>query len=452
MRDLLPFIVSACGLLWVFVGAWGLFTCYRSSRQARPAAETLSESSDASTAKARRRLQRRRLGSFFWLITGIATLCFSGIRIGTPPAALSMPQEEKSRLAEIVTQHVVRDFAQRPRIGMVVGAVANNEEILLGFGSRQLGDWRPPDADTVFEIGSISKVFTGILLAKRVENGELKLDDRIADLLPEGWSLSEAARATTLLHCTTHTSGLPRLPDGLKSITRTGRALFGGDPYRSYSEDRFRDALATVELEFEPGAESRYSNFGVGLLGFALANQNGSDYETLVKSEIFQPLGMHRTGITTDQWQLEHMPAGYRGTLQLGPTLVALESSDWQLPNHLAGAGAIRSTGSDMMTFLKANMGVIPTALDAAIRRSHQELYNKQDDRSVGMNWMRSYERGISQNIIWHNGGTGGFRTYVGFTEDRQFGVVALSNTAMGVDELAVALIRALVRDSDLGG
>ena len=170
----------------------------------------------------------------------------------------------------------------------------------------------------------------------------------------------------------------------------------------------FRDALATVALEVEPGAESRYSNYAVGLLGFVLATQNGSDYETLVKNEICEPLGMDSTGITSAEWRRENMPGKYRGALRLGPFLLALESSDWQLPNHLAGAGAIRSTGRDMMTLLKANMGLIPTDLGAAMRRSHEELYETGATRAVGMNWGRSFDRDISQNIIWHNGGTGG--------------------------------------------
>ena len=317
------------------------------------------------------------------------------------------------------------------------------------WGSAHVG-WehsQPPDADTVFEIGSITKTFTGILLAQRIENGELKLDDHVADLLPEGWSLPESAREITLRHCTTHTSGFPRLPANLLSFSVVSRQLFGGDPYRDYSEEQFRDALATVELESEPGTERSYSNFAVGLLGFVLATQNGSDYETLVTNEICKPLGMHKTVITNDAWHRENMPVKYRSALKLGPAMIALESDEWQLPNHLAGAGAIRSTGRDMMTFLKANMGLISTPFDAAIQRSHQELFQECADKAMGMNWVRSFESDISQNIIWHNGGTNGFKSYLGFTEDHQFGVFALSNTDVDVDVLAVGILKALVQE-----
>jgi serine-type D-Ala-D-Ala carboxypeptidase/endopeptidase len=373
---------------------------------------------------------------------------FSGIRVGMSPLIVPRLPQDNSRLAEIVTRQVERDFRPQGRVGLVVGAIAGNEEVLLGFGSRQLGDARPPDADTVFEIGSITKVFTGILLSQSIESGELELDDRIADLLPEGWTLSEAAQEITLRHCTTHTSGFPRLPENLLGMSGAFRHLFGGDPYRDYGEEAFRDALATVELEFEPGTASSYSNFAVGLLGFALATRNGSDYETLVTTKVCRPLGMDSTVITSGEWQRDQMPAKYRAVLPLGPVSVALGSDDWRIPNHLASAGAIRSTGRDMMTFLKANMGLIPTPMDEAIQRSHQELFREPAGRAMGMNWIRSFDGHIGQDIIWHNGGTGGFRTCLEFTEDRQFGVFVLSNTATGVDDLADEILRALVQEA----
>ena len=181
------------------------------------------------------------------------------------------------------------------------------------LAGSDLGGSRAPDGDTVFEIGSITKTFTGILLARRVERGELELDDRVGDFLPEGWTLSDEAGDVTLEHLTTHTSGIPRLPANLLGVGNIFGQAFGGDPYRNYSEEDFRAALADVELNFEPGASREYSNFAVGLLGFLLATHNGTDYETLLKSEILKPLGMTRTTITNDAWHDEHVAPGYRG-------------------------------------------------------------------------------------------------------------------------------------------
>jgi serine-type D-Ala-D-Ala carboxypeptidase/endopeptidase len=475
MNNLLNVYVVGCGLLFSVLGALRLLSTFPTGRGVSPAGEPTSGPSEAVKAEVHALVRTKRIGGIFWFCLGVATLTiwfslddtrdswglptfgvlwgamvyFLRLRVGISPAVVPQTREQNGRLAAIVTPYVERAFKKYGHIGLVVGAIANDEEMLLGYGARQLGDSRPPDADTVFEIGSISKVFTGILLAQRIESGELGLDDRISELLPEGWSLSESSREITLRHCTTHTSGLPRLPANLLGISDLfNLAFLGGDPYRDYTEEEFRDALASVALKYEPGTKHDYSNFAVGLLGFALATRNGSDYETLVTSKICKPLGMHRTRITNDEWHQEHMPAKYRSVANQGLVCFAFESNEWRFPNHLAGAGAIRSTGRDMMTFLKANMGLIPTPIDAAIRRSHQELFRERADRAIGMNWIRSLESTISQNIIWHNGGTGGFRTYLGFTEDHQFGILVLSNNAsiVGVDALAQEILKAIVR------
>jgi CubicO group peptidase (beta-lactamase class C family) len=365
--------------------------------------------------------------------------------------AIAESTPEKSSLAAIVTQLVDEDFQQRAHVGVVVGAVAMDQEFLRGFGTRAFGSPEPPDADTVFEIGSITKTFTGLLLAKRINEGKLKLDNRVADLLPEGWKLSEPAANITLGQLTTHTSGFPRLPSNLLGTARLGRSLFGGDPYRNYSEDQFREALEQVELEFEPGEKHLYSNFAVGLLGFVLATHNGSDYETLLKSDLCKPLGMNRTTITNEPWHDEHLAPGYRSSMKLGTAVTVLGSSAWELPNHLAGAGAIRSTGSDMMKYLKANMGLIDTPIDDAIRLSHTTLYEERKDRAIGMNWIRSLDENIEQEVIWHNGGTGGYRSYLGFTADCRFGVVVLCNTQNDADALGQRILREMVRHLGTG-
>lgn len=452
--EMAAFIVPCLGLFFLGIGVWSICTFFHTFRNARQTAaqtEPMSESSPPSEANPEKRLGLPQLAFRLVFLSfvpclGIAMLWFSDFSIGGTPVAVTQSREDNNSLAEIVTQAVGIEFERQGRIGIVVGAVAENEEILVGFGKRQLGVSEPPDSDSVFEIGSITKVFTGILLAKRVESGVVNLDDRVADLLPEGWSLSESARDITLRHLTTHTSGIPRLPANLLGFTDVFKNLFGGDPYRAYTEKQFREALASVDLEFESGTDRLYSNFAVGLLGFVLATQKGSDYETLLKSELCDPLGMPRTAITNEAWHHDQFAPGYRATLKVGPAMLALGSSQWLLPNHLAGAGAIRSTGSDMLRFLKANMGLIPTPLDAAIQLSHQEIYKEDDHRAMGMNWIRAFEGDLSQNILWHNGGTGGYRSYLGFTEDLRFGVVVLTNTSHSVDGLGERILKTLVR------
>lgn len=447
------FILPSVGLFWVLEGCWLMLRAGKARRQAAVQSEPAGKATDPTSVAPRpRRVASRGVG-LFWMGVGVATLWYSGLQLGaaptaTPTRAATQQREEDDGLTEIVTREVEREFEQKAHVGLVVGVVANGEELVLGFGTRRLGQALPPDADTVFEIGSITKTFTGILLAQRIERGELAIDDRVSRLLPEGWSLADAARDVTLKQLTTHTSGFPRLPDGLLSIGRTAGMLFGGDPYRSYTEAEFREALADVELEFEPGAGRGYSNFGVGVLGFVLATQQKTAYEMLLTRDILMPLGMQRTVITNTPWHDEHLATGYRGTSRIGSREVGMESSPWQIPNHLAGCGGIRSTGNDMLRYLKANMGLLSTPLDAAILRSHEELYQERPGRASGMGWVRSFVEPIGQTVIWHNGGTGGYKSYLGFTEDRQFGVVVLANSTHDVDELGEEILEELVEEA----
>jgi CubicO group peptidase (beta-lactamase class C family) len=474
-----PFFLIALSMLTTYLTCLDLPAKWRKSPGIGPAGEGDSRASAIARAKLPVSARIVRNNGILWFCAGVATLVHAltpepwirpgawvetfaglfwavlGVKLfrSTLPRRVvrRRPSGETVPLPQIVTQSADRACATG-HVGLVVGAIAPMEEFLRGFGVLRVGGTQPPDAETLFEIGSVSKVFTGILLARAIEAGELDLDDRIADLLPEGWTLPEPARAITLRHCTTHTSGLPRLPANLLDLAGALRlAYLGYDPYRDYTEEKFRQALATVELNHEPGTRHEYSNFGAGLLGFVLARRNGSDYESLVADGICRPLGMHGTVITADEDARNRLPSKYRLMLKLGPATFGLESDEWRLPNHLAGAGAIRSTGRDMMTFLKANMGLVSSPIDEAIRRSHRELFRDDAGLAIGMNWIRSFDDELAQNIIWHNGGTGGFRTYLGFTEDRRFGVFVLGNTANSVDALAVDILKSLVREHAAG-
>ncbi len=231
----------------------------RRSRRVGPAGEGDSEAPAIVTAKLPVSVRIVRNGGIFWFCAGVATLVHAltpepwirpGAGINTfvglfwvvvgmklfrstfPRRVVSTrPSGEAVQLPQIVTRLAGRACA---RAHVVVGAIAGKEEFLRGFGALRVGGTQSPDEETIFEIGSISKVFTGILLARAIGAGKLDLDDRIADLLPEGWTLPEPARAITLRHCTTHTSGLPRLPTNLLSFADALRlAYLGNDPYLS---------------------------------------------------------------------------------------------------------------------------------------------------------------------------------------------------------------------------
>lgn len=309
-------------------------------------------------------------------------------------------------------------------IGIVLGVMeADGTTRVVSYGDAG-PDARPLGAKSVFEIGSITKVFTGILLADMVARGEVSLTDPVAKFLPEEVTMpSRGGREITLLDLSTHYSALPRLPDNLAPYDES-------NPYAHYTVEHLYTFLSGYKLTRDIGAEQEYSNLGVGLLGHVLARASGGSYESLVRERILKPLGMTRSGITLDEdmqnWMLNgHDPEG---------NVVPL----WDLPT-LAGAGALRSDVKDMLAFTAANTGPATTSLERAMRDSHEVQQRVNEGMAVGLNWFTQYVG--DETIIWHNGGTAGFRTFIGFDPAKDVGVVVLTNSGHGADDIGFHLI-----------
>src|SRR5689334_1020665 len=176
--------------------------------------------------------------------------------------------------------------------GIVVGVIEAGRRRVVSVGSRSRGDARPLDGDTLFEIGSITKVFTALLLAEAVQRGEVSLEEPVAKLLPAAVKVpARGGREITLLDLSTHSSGLPSLPSNLNPKDPA-------NPYADYSVEQLYAFLSSAQLSRDVGSKYEYSNLGVGLLGHALALRDGQSYEQLVRSRISGPLGMPSTVIT----------------------------------------------------------------------------------------------------------------------------------------------------------
>ena len=309
----------------------------------------------------------------------------------------------------------IREIAQR---GVAVGG---NIAVLIGVlepdGTRRVitaGD-APYDGRTLFEIGSITKVFTGILLAEMAERGEVRLEQSLAELLPQGIPIpSRNGRQIRLVDLATHSSGLPRTPGNFHPADRS-------NPYADYTVAQLYDFLRGHELRRDIGTRWGYSNVGVGLLGHALALRAGMPYEALVIERILQPLGMGSTKIS--------LSSNDRARLAPGHDASGQAVDNWDLPT-LAGAGALRSSADDMLTFLAANLAPPPStppSLSPAIRRSHVPHFTIAENRSVGLLWGITRTR-YGRTVIAHNGGTAGYRAFVAFEPERRIGVVVLGN------------------------
>ena len=318
--------------------------------------------------------------------------------------------------AEIRRILVERIDAQKQGVGIVVGVIDHNGRRLVAYGAPEKGDKRPLNGDTLFEIGSITKVFTALLAADMAQRGEVKLDDPIQKYLPPAVKIPErSGKQITLIDLATHTSGLPRMPENF-------RPKDPSRPYVDYTVDALYSFLSSYELRRDIGIKYVYSNLGFGLLGLGLAQRAGIDYEKLVVTRICDPLGMKSTRITLSEPLKERFAAGHSSDLVTVP--------EWDIPS-LAGAGALRSSANDLLTFLAAMMGYTDNPLAAAqktalsIRRPTGEPFME-----TAMGWDID-TRGGSE-IISKGGGTGGYNTFIGYSPRTRVGVVALANTSAG--------------------
>ena len=322
-------------------------------------------------------------------------------------------------------------------VGLVVGAVtAGGVRSVVPAGHLRAPDGAAPGADTLFEIGSVSKVFTALLLADAVTRGELTLDSRVADLLDIAVPTRDGV-AITVEHLATHTAGLPNNPMPFTAALRTAWTARDGDPWEAIDREALLAVLTGTKLRQTPGTgRITYSNLGAGVLGHALvAVSPDQDFGELVRSRICKPLGMADTVLLPDADQTRRQATGHRRRRR--PT------GHWQVAG-LPGAGALRSTTTDMLTFLHAHLDPEATPIGPAITLTHQE--RRPGKRlGIGLGWLRVPAPG-GRVMLWHNGGTGGVRAFAGFIPDTGVGAVVLANDLRSVDRVGVELLTALGR------
>jgi CubicO group peptidase (beta-lactamase class C family) len=283
-------------------------------------------------------------------------------------------------------------------------------------------------ADGVFEIGSITKVFTAAILADMVARGRVRLDDPVAQLLPATVKVpSRNGRRITLLDLATQSSGLPSLPTNFAPRDST-------NPYADYGVQQMYDFLSAYELARDPGATYEYSNLGMGLLGHALARKAGMSYEQLVTRRVLMPLGMTETAITLSPALKARLVPGHGDTGQV--------VANWDFA-ALAGAGALRSTARDMLTFLAANLDSSRGPLARSLHVTHVSRHAAgSPNMTIGLAW-HILASPAGRSIVWHNGGTGGYRSFIGFDAARGVGVVLLTNSGIGADDIGFHLLDA---------
>lgn len=345
---------------------------------------------------------------------GAASLPLALAPGGSPPEQPREPEPlpanwdipSNAAIEEAITARI----APRNGQGIVVGVLEPQGRRIVNKGPAGA---EPFDGETLFEIGSISKVFTALLLADMANKGEVSLDDPAAKYLPAGATMPErGGKQITLADLSTHMSGLPRLPDNMPFSNPE-------DPYADYTEALLLEFLAGYELPRDIGESWEYSNLGVGLLGYLLGRAAGSDYETLLRERITGPLGMTDTAIT--------LSADQQARFAPGHDVYMRPAQPWQLA-AIVGAGGIRSTTADMLKFAAAVLDA-DSPLGAAMKTTlsvRREMGNARSEQALG--WMVTHPE-PGREILMHNGGTGGYRATLVLDPAKETAIVALANS-----------------------
>lgn len=353
------------------------------------------------------------------ILTALAALCAPARATdAAPPAGFPDEAAVKALLAARIAEGRAKGLA-------VVLIAPQGAPVFIQAGDS--GNTARPqiEPDTIFEIGSITKTFTGTALAQMEVEGLVKPGDRIRDHAPAGVTFPPGtAGDSTLLQLATHTSGLPRLPLGwtfLKSMLSNPE-----NPYANYSRADMWAWLADRKLDAGQAHAAAYSNLGMGVLGELLANRAAMSYGELIHRRITRPLAMTDTAIET--------PGAAQNRLAIGHTKKLKPTAYWSLP-AMAGAGALRSTPRDMAKYLQAQQhGSLVGA-----RLAQEPRARMCNDSAVGYGWLILTAKG--DEIVWHNGGTGGFRSFAGFSRKTGKAVIVLSNSEHDVDDLALHLL-----------
>ena len=305
--------------------------------------------------------------------------------------------------------------------------VRDGEVHFFGAGRLEPGGDTAPDASTSYQIGSISKAFTNLLLAEMVAAGEVAYDTRVAELVGDEVEFANpAVGEITLLELATHTSGLPRLPLNLAMSDPA-------DPYADYSEDDLLAALAETRKGQPLGDHYAYSNYGAGLLGYLLGRVHGGGYGPAMESFVLEPLGLDETGIEPRT----SAAAAFTG----GEAVPA-----WNLA-ALAGAGALWSTTTDMARLARIELGLAARELEHEPGMVREVVAPAKGGHAVSRVW--HVAETPDGPVYWHNGATAGHRSFIGFRPATSHAIVLLATGDLDPAGLAMAWFDASPEQED---
>jgi CubicO group peptidase (beta-lactamase class C family) len=313
-------------------------------------------------------------------------------------------------------------MAQLNTVGAAIAIFKNGKTYHYNYGETAKGNNNIPDNRTIFEIGSISKTFTAILLADAVNKGKIKLDDPVNKYLPDSIpAIKFDGVSVTVKSLINHSSGIPRMPDNF-TANKT-------DPYIDYDDRKLFGFYKNFKPVRKPGDKYEYSNLAVGTVGVILERINKDSYENMLLKTICKPLGMNDTKEYLRGQDSARFAKGYDDGNFVAP---------WNFKAFM-GAGGIRSTTADMILYAQAQLGTASPALNTDIQLTHTVTF-KTADATLGMAW--HYLKPGKDEILFHNGGTGGYKSYLAVNLQKKFALVILSNTTISVDGVGNGLMK----------
>ncbi len=324
-------------------------------------------------------------------------------------------------------ESIVQPFMNKSKtVGLSIGILKDGKTFFYNYGETKKGNGQIPSAKNLYEIGSITKTFTGILLALAVIEKRVKLNDPVNKYLPADIPVLKYGTDTIrLVHLSNHTSGLPRMPDNI-DLSNTA------NPYKDYSVTQLFNFLKTVKLSKKPGTKIEYSNLGVGILGVILERlqMNRISYSNMVKKYICDKAEMGDTKQFLNKKTDLPLIQGYNENI--------IEQGAWDFL-AFAAAGSLRSNAEDMIKYAAMNISVKDKNLQKAIELSHQITFEK-DKEKIGLNWFIINLNG--QDVLFHNGATGGYRSFLTVNLKTKNAVIILSNTAISNDALGIEIFK----------
>ena len=334
-------------------------------------------------------------------------------------------RKNSTNLEEVLEESGKKYLAKVGSVGLVIGVFRDDKIYIRGFGETHREGDEIPDEKTLFEIASITKVFTTSTAQILVDRNEISWEDTIERTFEEELEACEKCRKISLRHLASHTSGLPRFP---KSFFHRVKDQL--NPYKNLKEQDIFDYLTTCAENSDLGSYS-YSNLGLGVLGQILAREIGGSYESIVIREIAAKLGMNDTGVTLSEEQQSRLAQGYNKDGEPNPL--------WE-NKVLAGAGSLISTAEDMIKFIKANIDSNESDISKSLIKTHK----KEKNGNTGLGWhyhssFLSFMTGEG-DVIWHNGATGGYSSFIAINRKTRSGVVLLSNSRNDVTHLGMRL------------